>query len=94
MSMVDDACLIHVSIIALALWWASSKLPRQVNVPFDGQLFSLGSRVLKMTTITLLSFGTTQTCPLLPGMYPPSAIMVGVSTNLGLVVSLIVVRES
>ena len=77
-----DACLIHASITALALWWAASKLPRIVIVRSMGDFFSLGSRVLHIAS-NLLSFGTTQTCPLVPITYPPSAVMDGVSTNLG-----------
>ena len=41
-----DARLIHASVTALALWWASSKLPRRVIVRLMGNFFSLGSRVL------------------------------------------------
>ena len=41
-----DARLIHVSVTVLALWWASSKLPRRVIVRSMGDCFSLGSRVL------------------------------------------------
>ena len=47
-----------------------------------GDFFSLGSRVLHKA-ITLRSFGTTQTCPLVPVTYPLCAVMAGVSTNLG-----------
>jgi hypothetical protein len=82
-----DARLIHASVTALALWWAYSKLPRRVIVPIDGRLFLPGEQGFAKA-ITLLSFGTTQTCPLVPVMYPPSAAMAGVSTNLGPVLRL------
>jgi hypothetical protein len=83
----DGARLIHASVNALAWWWASSKLPRQVNIPFGGQLFLPGEQGFAQG-YTLLSFGTTQTCPFLPVTYPPSAVMAGVSMNLGPVVRL------
>jgi hypothetical protein len=58
-----------------------------------GNFFSLGSRVLHKA-ITLLSFGTTQTCPLFPVTYPPSVVMAGVSTNLGPVVRLEYIKNA
>jgi hypothetical protein len=45
-----DARLIHASVTTLALWWASSKLPRTVIVRSMGDFFSLGSRVLHRAT--------------------------------------------
>jgi hypothetical protein len=73
-----DAHLIHASVTALALWWASSKLPRIVIDRSMGDFFSLGSRVLHRATNPAI-----QTCPLVPATYPPSEAMDGVSTNLG-----------
>jgi hypothetical protein len=62
----DDACLIHTSITAHALWWASFQSTQaRMIVLIDGQLFSWGAGFAQ-SNLTLLSFGTTQTCPLLP----------------------------
>jgi hypothetical protein len=82
-----DTQLIHASVTASSLWWAISKLPWRVILPMMVDFFSLGSRVLHKAII-LLSFGSTQTCPLVPVTYPLCAVMAGVSMNLGPVMRL------
>ncbi len=62
----DDARLIHTSVTAHALWWASFQTTQaRMIVSIDGQLFPWGAE-FSQSYLTLLSFGTTQTCPLLP----------------------------
>ncbi len=81
-----DARLIHASVTALALWWASFQTPQESDRPNHD--FSPWGAGFCTKLLTLLSFGTTQTCPLVPVAYPPSAVMAGVSTKLGPVVRL------
>jgi hypothetical protein len=57
----DDARLIHASVNApTSVVGSHSKLPSSVIILINGQLFSLGSRVLHCDTKPC-SFGTTQT---------------------------------
>jgi hypothetical protein len=85
----DDARLIHASINALtSVVGSHSRLPSSAIILINGQLFSLGSRVLHRDTKPC-SFGTTQTFTL-PVLvkYPPHAVATLSLTNLGPVVRL------
>jgi hypothetical protein len=85
----DDPRSIHASVNApTSVLGSHSKLPSSVIILINGQLFSLGSRVLHRDTKPC-SFGTTQTfTPPILVMYPPHSVVLLSLTNLGPVIRL------
>jgi hypothetical protein len=75
----SDTCVHHCPCSVVGIFPGS---PVQWLSQLMGNFFSLGSRVC-MELVTLLSFGTTQTCPLFLVIYPPTAVTAQVSINLG-----------